>query len=239
MNPKAKCCSKTLVAKKMVMAATGLMLFGFLVGHMVGNLKIFQGIDAASGRYKIDVYAQFLRDVGFPLFAHGELLLYARLGLLAAFALHIASAVQVVLASRAARPQGYVVKEYLATNFAARTMWVSGLLILAYVGFHLLHFTTGQANFTGFEHGKVYANVYHAFRVWWVALFYIASMAVLSSHLFHGLWSLFQTLGICRQENLKIFQWVARAIAVGIFLGYAVVPVSILVGIVPPPMVGN
>ena len=222
----------------MVMAVTGLMLFGFLVAHMVGNLKIFQGIDIGSGRYKIDVYAQFLRDVGFPLFAHGELLLYARLGLLAAFGLHIASAVQVVLASRAARPQAYVVKEYLATNFAARTMWVSGLLILAYVGFHLLHFTTGQANFTGFEHGKVYANVYHAFRVWWLALIYVAAMAVLSAHLFHGLWSLFQTLGICRQENLKIFQWIARVIAVIIFLGYAAVPFAVLVGGVAPPVAG-
>ncbi len=214
---------RTSVGKKIVMAGTGLVLLLFVIGHMLGNLKIF------TGQKHFDEYAAFLRTVGEPLLPYSALLWIARIILLVAVTWHIAAAVQLTLMSRAAREVQYTRSERLAFSYASYTMRWGGVVILAFVIYHLLHFTFGTVHRT-FIHGKVYDNVVSGFQVWPVAIAYILAMVTLALHIYHGLWSSFQTLGI---NNPRYNSWrrpLARTLAVAIFIGYVSVPVAVLAG---------
>src|SRR6476659_2080068 len=155
----------TVVGKKVVMAVTGVVLVGFVVAHMVGNLKIFLGAQA------IDAYAVFLRTMGEPMFPNGALLWVARVVLLACVALHIIAAVQLTRMNWAARPQGYDTKRSIATTYAARTMRWSGVILVLFIVYHLLHLTAGAVGFQpgAFHDLSVYHNVVAGFSVWYVA----------------------------------------------------------------------
>lgn len=216
----------TMVGKKVVMAVTGLILVGFVIAHMAGNLKIFLGKEA------IDSYASFLRTMGEPLVPYETLLWGARLVLLTSVVLHVIAAVELTLINRAARPKAYETKRSIATSFAALFMRISGIVLALFVGFHLLHLTAGAVGFSPgvFHHLKVYDNVVAAFSVWYVALFYIVAMAALCLHLDHGIWSMFQTLGWNNAGISPGLRVVSRVAAVVVFAGFISVPVSVLAG---------
>ena len=222
------CCSqKTSISKKTVMAVTGLMLFGFVLAHLAGNLLIFGGPDALNG------YAQHLRDLG-------PLLWIARLVLLAAVLLHILTAVQLTLENKKARPVPYHRKQAIQTTYAARTMAFSGIIVLAYILYHLLHFTFGVTHpeishgVDSHGHHDVYRMVVLSFRQPVIALAYVAAMALLCLHLSHGFKSLFQSLGLNNEKLEPCLCKISRALAVLIFAGYSSIPLSVLLGFVKP-----
>jgi succinate dehydrogenase cytochrome b subunit len=216
----------TLVGKKVVMAVTGLVLVGFVIAHMLGNLKIFLGAEA------IDSYAVFLRTVGEPALPSGLVLWAVRVVLLACVALHITAAMQLTLMNRAARPHGYDTKRPIATTYAARTMRWSGVILALFIVYHLLHLTAGAVGFESgeFHHLSVYHNVVAGFSVWYVALFYIAAMACLCLHLSHGIWSMLQTLGLNNARATRALQTLSRVVALVVFVGFISVPVAVLAG---------
>ena len=216
----------TMVGKKVVMAVTGIVLVGFVIAHMLGNLKIFLGAQA------IDTYAAFLRTMGEPLFPYSVLLWVVRIVLLTCVALHITAAVQLTRMSRAARPHGYDTKESIATTYAARTMRWSAVIVVLFIVYHLLHLTGGVV---GWEPGQfrdlsVYHNVVAGFSVWYVSLFYIVAMAALCLHLDHGVWSLLQTLGWNNARTTSKLKTLSRVVALAVFVGFISVPVAVLAG---------
>lgn len=204
------------VLTKVVMAVTGLILVGFLVTHVASNLTIFSGPD------KINEYAAALRKV--PALLWG-----ARLVLLASAVLHIWSAWRLTQLARASRPVGYVQKRNRGSTFASRTMRLSGVLLLAFIVFHLLHFTTGTVH-PDFITGDVSANVIRGFQSTGVAIFYIVAMVAVGLHLAHGVWSVFQSLGVTNPRLQRIRQGLALVLAFGIAGGFALIPVAILIG---------
>jgi succinate dehydrogenase / fumarate reductase, cytochrome b subunit len=208
------------------MAITGIALIGFVIGHMLGNLKIFAGPD------EINAYSRFLREVGMPGVSYGQLLWLVRIVLLVCVALHITAAVQLTRMSRAARPIGYTAKRDVETTWGARTMRWGGVLLVAFIVFHLLHFTGGVVGFGAgqFKDLAVYQNVVAGFAVWPIALFYIVAMGALCLHLDHGIWSMLQTLGWNTARNEATLQTISRVIAIVVFLGFTSVPVAVMTG---------
>ena len=217
---------RTVIGKKIVMAVTGVVLIGFVIGHVVGNLKIFSGPDG------INAYSRFLREVGQPELGYGQLLWLVRLVLLLCVGLHITAAVQLTRMSRAARPVGYSVKRNVETTFAARMMRWGGVLLVLFIIFHLLHLTGGIVGFSAgqFKHLAVYQNVVAAFAVWPVAVFYIVAMCALCLHLSHGIWSMLQTLGWSTARNEAKLKLLSRVVAIVVFLGFTSVPVAVMAG---------
>jgi len=215
----------SLVGKKVVMAATGVILLGFVLGHMAGNLKVFQGPE------HFNAYAEGLRTVGAPFFGRGQLLWVARIILLAAVGLHIWAAWAVTRASWAARPEAYKRLDLIETTWAARTMRWGGVLIIAYVVYHLLDLTFGKAN-PGFVPGDVYHNLVASFQRAPVALAYIAAMLVLAFHMYHGIYSAFQTLGLNHPKYNRWRRGFAGLYTLVVTLGFIAVPVAVLAGVV-------
>jgi len=216
----------TMVGKKVAMAVTGIVLVGFVVAHMLGNLKIFLGAEA------IDAYAVFLRTMGEPLFPYRALLWGVRIVLLACVALHITAAVQLTRMNWAARPLAYDTKDSIATTYAARTMRWSAVILILFVVYHLLHLTGGVVGFQPgqFRDLSVYHNVVAGFSVWYVSLFYIIAMACLCLHLDHGIWSLLQTLGWNSARTTSTLRRLSRGVALVVFVGFISVPGAVLAG---------
>lgn len=205
------------------MAATGVILFAFVVGHMLGNLKVFQGPE------HFNDYAEGLRVVGAPFFGRGQLLWLVRLALLASVAVHIWAAWEVTRASWAARPVSYRRLAAAETTYAARTMRVGGVLIVLYVVYHLLDLTFGAAN-PAFAPGDAYGNLVASLQRPLVAAFYIVANVVVGLHVYHGLWSAAQTLGLHRVPTDRLRRGFAGAVAATVTLGYVLVPVAVLAG---------
>lgn len=224
------------IGKKFVVAGTGIVLFLFVVGHMIGNLKTFAGIDPESGLYKLDVYAHFLREIGHQMFGHGGFLWLVRIVLVACVLAHVVTVIQLRRLNNASKPVKYKVDGYQASTYAARTMWWGGLIIAAFIVFHILHFTTGHLHFQGFEHGAVYANVYKGFQVWYTVVIYLVALLALTFHLYHGVWSLFQTLGLEGPKRNRAIRLLAQVSAVVLFLGFISVPVAAFAGLMKAPV---
>lgn len=205
--------------KKAVMAVTGAMMFGFVLLHMAGNLQIFEGPD------QFNKYAQLLRTLPEALWA-------ARFVLLAAVAAHTVAAIQLALRNRRARPVAYSKKEAIASTYASRTMYWSGPIVLAFVIYHLLHFTFGVTGVPDFIEGDVYHNVVNGFQNPIIAAWYVVAMLLLCLHLRHGISSMFQTLGISHPRYTPWFKKAAALLAVVIFLGFISVPLSVVLGYV-------
>jgi len=213
---------QSTVGKKAVMAVTGFILFGFIVGHLLGNLQIFLPPE------KINHYSATLKSL--PALLWG-----ARITLLTAVTLHIWSSFQLWLLQRAARPVGYVKKANVNSTYASRTMIWSGPIILAFLIFHLLHFTFGAVHPGGpFDEHNVYNNVVTGFQVWPVSLFYIIAMIMLCYHLYHGLWSMFQSLGFSHPVYTPWLQRFAKLFAILIAAGNISIPVAVLAGFLKP-----
>lgn len=216
----------SVIGKKIVMAVTGAVLILFVIGHVVGNLKIF------GGPQEINAYSSFLRTVGYPEFGNGELLWAVRIVLLVCVTLHIVAATQLTQMNWRARPVGYEKRKNVETSLSARTMRWGGVLVAVFVVFHILHFTLGVVGFRPgqFVHLAVYQNVVAGFSVWPVAVFYIIAMGALCLHLDHGIWSMFQTLGWVSVENTRAVRAFSRVLALLIFAGFVSVPISVMAG---------
>jgi succinate dehydrogenase / fumarate reductase cytochrome b subunit len=217
MNQAVGYFSSTL-GKKVLMAVTGVILFGFVVGHMLGNLQIYLGAE------RLNHYGELLQ-------ANRPLLWTVRLVLLFSVGVHIVAAVQVWLRNRAARPIKYKIFRPPSVDYAARTMMWSGPIIAAFIVYHLLDLTVGVAN-PNYIRGDVYHNVVASFSNPLIAGFYVAANLLLAFHLYHGLWSLFQTFGWDHNR----FGWVRRALAVFfsvlIGAGNISIPLAVLTGVV-------
>jgi succinate dehydrogenase / fumarate reductase cytochrome b subunit len=205
---------RSTIGRKIVMAVTGLILVGFVAGHMTGNLLMYRGPEA------MNHYAEFLQGLGGLLWA-------VRAVLLVSVLLHIHSAFTLSRQARAARPAGYVELTPQVSTLSARTMRWGGVLLLGFLVFHILHFTTGTVH-PDFSRGDAYGNVVVGLRVPAAALFYIAAMLALALHLHHGVSSLFQTLGLNHPHLNPARRRLAVLLAVVVPVGFASIPVAVL-----------
>jgi succinate dehydrogenase / fumarate reductase cytochrome b subunit len=235
------------IGRKILMAVTGVILVGFVTGHLVGNLQIFAHPD------KINGYAHFLQSLGPALWI-------VRLGLLAAVAIHVWAAVSLTLESRAARgPEPYGVKRWIAASLASRYMRLSGVVVLAFIVYHLLHFTVGVAGAGTFKTAfpdyrmtetfsvlgfpivssgaavhDVYSMVFLGFASPLVSLFYIIAVGLLTVHLLHGFDSMFQTIGLRSGRWAKGLRTVTVLFCLAYFAGNLAIPGAIVSGLVKP-----
>jgi len=221
------------VGKKVLMAVTGVVFFGFVIVHMVGNLKIY------TGEAHFNDYAIFLRTVGDPAVPYEGVLWIFRVVLLACLGVHLTCALLVYLQSKRARKHGYYKKSDLSFAYASRTMRWGGVTILAFVVFHILHLTLGTVHpdFVGANHPQAYEhhvnayrNVIAGFRVWPVSVVYILAMIPLGWHIYHGLWSATQTVGLQYEIVVRCRRPLAAAVALLIVLGNISIPLSVLAG---------
>jgi succinate dehydrogenase / fumarate reductase, cytochrome b subunit len=214
------------IGKKAVMAITGLMLVGYVIAHMLGNLQIY-----SANRDQINTYAAFLHNPANVLLLWG-----ARAVLLAAVLLHITASVQLWLQNRAARPVGYVKKDDVPASYAARTMLWSGPIVGAFVVFHVLHLTVGAVLPLQDVGGiattpDVRANVIAGFQNYWISGFYIFAMILLCMHLYHGVWSMFQSLGVSHPSYTRKLKSLAAWLAILIAVGNCSIPIAVMTGV--------
>ncbi len=230
MNPILRFCSSS-IGRKWIVALTGLVLFGFVIGHLIGNLQIFLGSPEPINRY-----GAFLQGLG-------EVLWAIRFFLLAMLVLHIVFTVKLRAESRAARPAKYAVTNYKASSPPARWMLLSGLMVFCFIVYHLLHFTAqvpavnglGQ-NFETLHDAQGRHDVYRMMILGFsnpvASAFYVVAVALLALHLNHGIMSMFQTLGLNSGKVRPLWEKGGPALSWLIFLGYASIPVAVLTGIV-------
>ena len=208
------------IGQKVVMAASGLVLYAFVIGHMLGNLQIFLGREA------INHYSVFLREL-----LHGQGLWIARAGLLVAVALHVWMAVTLTLSNWAARPVGYREWQARESTYASRTMVWSGPLLALFISYHLAHLTLGVAG-QGFREGQVYDNLVLGFSNPFVSAFYVLAMLALGLHMYHGFWSLLQTLGLSHARWNALRRAASTVLACVVVAGNISIPVAVLAGVV-------
>lgn len=238
---------KSTIGRKVLMALTGLVLVGFVMGHMLGNLQIFLGAEA------INAYAYKLHEV-----LPSSALWAVRLFLLASVAIHIWAAVTLTLDNRRARPSGYDDDQVIQASYSSRTMRMSGVILLAFILFHLAHFTVRavpgmQYEETGvieqtevplvkkgepvLKNGEVVMTfnvndmMVSGFQVWWVSAFYVIATGLLCMHLAHGVSSMFQTVGLRNSLWRKRLDRLALAYGWVVFLGFAIIPIAVMGGV--------
>ncbi|MEK7316308.1 MAG: succinate dehydrogenase cytochrome b subunit [Candidatus Eisenbacteria bacterium] len=208
------------VGKKAVMAVTGLVLFGFVVVHMIGNLQAYIGPES------LNAYGLWLREL-----LHGTGLWIARGVLILAVILHVWAAVGLTIENRKARPVGYRQRRWEESTYASRTMVWSGPILALFIVYHLLHLTTGNVH-PNFVDGDVYHNFVSGFRVVPVSAFYILAMLGLGLHLYHGVWSMLQTLGLSHPRWNPLRAAFAGTITTVVVLGNVSFPIAVLLGII-------
>lgn len=220
---------RSSIGKKIIVAVTGLVLLGFVVGHLLGNLQIFLGPDW------INSYAEHLRNLG-------PLLWIIRAFLLVCVVLHIWFTIGLAIDNRRARPVAYAEKDYVKASFASRYMWLSGLVVLAFIIYHLAHFTFVVADPRlaalkpdPLNRHDVYSMMVYGFRNVIVSAFYILAMFLLMLHLTHGASSFLQSLGLNDKKLTPRLAWWGRLFAWLIFAGYTSIPVAVLLGLVQAP----
>lgn len=217
------------IAKKWIVALTAIVLIGYVFGHLAGNLQIFMGQE------KLNDYAEFLHSLGPMLWA-------VRIFLIFAFVVHIVTSIKLAAENRAARPEEYARRKNTRSTFASRTMVMSGLIVLCFVIYHLLHFTVRVApsEYATFEdplkRHDTYRMVVVGFQNPLIVLFYGLGVGLLCVHLSHGLSSFLQTLGLTGQRTLRPLQIGAQLVSVAIFVGYMCIPAAVLLGILKYPL---
>ncbi len=213
------------IGRKWIVGLTGVALVGFVTGHLLGNLQIFLGQEA------INKYAAALQSLG-------EILWVIRFGLLAVVLAHIYFTIQLTRENRAARPVKYAVSGYRASTRASRTMIVSGLILICFIVFHLLHFTAQKVDvsFADLHDAQGRHDVYRmmilGFKNVWASAFYIVGMFLLCQHLSHGIVSFPQTLGLKTKSTSTFWQKLGPLWAWGVFVGYVSIPVAVLTGFI-------
>ena len=212
------------LGKKYLMAISGLILFLFVIVHMLGNLQVYLGAEA------MNRYAHFLKS-------NPELLWPVRAVLFVSVIVHIVTALQLAAENRAARHIPYQTRKLVGASFASRTVVISGLVLFAFIVYHLLHFTLGVTNPDFMQlrdasgHHDVYGMVVQGFKDPLVSGFYIISMGLLCLHLSHGVGSLFQSLGLRNKANTNAILKFARVAAVIVFIGNCSIPITIVAGV--------
>lgn len=213
------------IGKKVIVAVTGTIMVLFLVGHMLGNLQVFAGRGPTSETTKLNEYAELLRfEIG--------VLWAIRIALLSTVMLHVATVIRLRSENSSARNQNYAVRHYQKANAFSRSMFWGGLAILAYIVYHILHLTMGVAHAGLFVPGEVYENVIRSFQNPLIAGVYVIATVCLYLHLFHGTVSLFQTLGVSHPRHLELVRKLGHGLAAVIVLGFASVPIGVLLGVV-------
>jgi len=221
----------TALGKKYAMAISGIALMGFVLFHMIGNLKMYFGAS------DLNEYAEFLKKLLYPLAPKESVLWILRLGLIGMLALHLHAAWSLTVLNRKARPVRYQsARDYEEATLASRSMRLSGIVVLLFIVWHLLDLTFGVVNTIGadgeFVRAEVYANVVRSFERWPVAIFYIVANLLLGLHLSHGAWSIFQSLG---WNNPRFNAWrvaFARGFAAVVVIGNVSFPIAVLTGVV-------
>ncbi len=208
------------VGKKVVMAVTGIIGIGFVLGHMAGNLQMFKGPGSAQAMHE---YAVLLRKTG-------GLLWIIRGVLVGAVALHVTAAMQLWARNKMARPVPYGAQKAQVSTLASRTMRAGGIILLAFIVFHIADMTLGLG-VPGFVHLDPYNNLRNGFSRWWAVAFYVIAMACLGLHLFHGAWASLRTLGARRPSAAPLHRNLAIVIAVVAALGFAAVPIGAALGL--------
>lgn len=218
---------KSSIGRKFVMALTGIFLLGFVIAHMIGNLQIFLGAEA------INSYAEHLEEMPYLLWP-------ARIFLLVTLSLHVVSAISLAIQNKNARPIAYSHQSTIQASYASRTMVMSGVIILAFIIFHLAHFTFGRihpefAELADIEgRHDVYSMVILGFQDKTVSAIYIFAMTLLCLHLSHGISSFFQSIGLSNQKSQEKFKKLAKLIALAIFVGNTSIPIASMLGILQP-----
>lgn len=217
---------RSSIGKKALMAITGVVWIGYVIMHMYGNLKVFQGPE------HFREYAEGLRNLGAPIFGHLHLLMVARVILVASLVLHVWAALSLYLLARAARPASYASRKVVQANYPSLTMRYGGVLILLFVVFHLMQLTWGVPGVSrDFILGDPYHNVIRTFQSWPVVVVYLLALVALGFHLFHGTWSMFQTLGLNNDDWDGAIRGLAWIIAIVVPVGFAVVPIAVQFGL--------
>ena len=221
---------RSSIGKKAIMALSGLIGIGFLVLHMYGNLKIFEGPEY------FNAYAAGLRSLGAPLFGYSHLLWIARLVLLAAVILHVVMAYQLTRQDLGGRPRQirYAVKKDVQATYASRTMRWGGVLLLLFIIYHIMNLTLGVVGYgsDGFHPEDAYGNVINSFSNPLATIFYVIAMLALGLHLYHGFWSMFQTLGLNSYRTDRLLRILAGLVSAVLTLGFIAVPLAVLFGVV-------
>jgi succinate dehydrogenase cytochrome b subunit len=216
---------RSSIGKKTIMALTGLIGIGYVILHMIGNLKVFLGEQAFND------YARFLRTFGEPVLPYSTVLWIIRLVLLGAVALHITAAYQLTRMDWAGRPVRYARKKDVQATFASRTMRWGGVILFLFIIYHIAHITLGIVH-PDFQEGNAYHNFVVAFQVWWVTIIYVAAMLALGLHVYHGFWSLFQTLGLNSRAYTQLLRGLALLIALVLVVGFLSGPLGVLFGVI-------
>jgi len=211
----------TTIGKKAAMAVTGIVLYGFVIAHMLGNLQVFMGPEQLNG------YAKKLHDLG-------PLLWVMRGVMLVSFVTHVVTVLQLTTRTSAARSIGYRVKKNLATTYAAMTMKWGGIFLACFIIFHLAHFTIPGSGMGVYQHDStnLYVNVINGFKVPWITGIYVVAQIFLGMHLYHGAWSLLQTLGFNHPKYNERRKLIAQAIGVAVAAGNIAMPVAVVAGLV-------
>jgi succinate dehydrogenase / fumarate reductase, cytochrome b subunit len=218
---------RSSIGKKALMALTGLVWIGYVVAHMYGNLKAFQGSE------HFNEYAEGLRYLGAPIFGYLHLLTVARIGLVAAILIHIWAAWSLYVMAREARPTSYASRRVVQANYASVTMRYGGVVILLFVIFHLAHLTWGISPVhPDYIRGDAYHNLIIGFSSVPVVIIYLIALAALALHLYHGTWSMFQTLGLNDSNWDGAYRALALLLAIVVPLGFAIVPLAVQFGFI-------
>lgn len=220
------------LGKKILVATTGMVLALYVVLHALGNLKALQGPNG-DGPAAIDEYAEFLREIGGPAIPASGFLWAFRVVLIAALVIHVVGVSQLIARNRAARPDGN--PPVIQRSLASRTMAVSGFILLAFIVFHVLQFTTLTIQPTPLAEGEVYANLYGAFQELWLVVLYVAVMGILFFHLRHALWSLVQTMGWEKPNRNPTVRRAATGLALFVCVAFAAIPILFFAGAMPEP----
>jgi succinate dehydrogenase / fumarate reductase cytochrome b subunit len=221
------------IGKKVLVAASGAILALYVVVHALANLKVFQGAGGAEA--PIDAYAEWLRTFGRPAVPREGVLWVVRAVLLLALVIHVVGVIQLAGRNYEARPPGNRATPRLRRTWASRTMLLTGVLLLAFIVFHVLQFTTATIQATPVIAGDVYANLYDAFHEWYFVLIYVGSMALLFLHLRHGIWSATQTIGIDKPNRNRTFRRFATGTAFAVAVAFAAVPLAFWTGVLAEP----
>ena len=217
---------RSAIGKKWVMAVTGIMLLGFVLVHMIGNLKVF----LSAG--EVDQYGEWLRTILEPALPRTVFLWILRVGLIGAFFLHITSAYQLTRMNHAARPVKYKGgRTYVAADFASRTMRWTGIIIGLFLVYHLADLTWGTLN-PHFVRGAPYENMVQSFNKWYIAAIYIVANIALGIHIFHGAWAMFHSLGLNNPSYNRARRYFATGFAALITVGNVSIPIAVLTGAV-------
>ncbi|CAN5555450.1 succinate dehydrogenase cytochrome b subunit [soil metagenome] len=224
---------RSSVGKKVIVALTGSVLVIYVVLHVLGNLKSFQG-NGGAGEPAIDSYAEFLRTVGSPVIPHSGILWAIRALLIFCLFIHVTGVIQLSRRNRAARPEGHPAPVQQRT-LASRTMLVGGLFLLAFIVFHILQFTTGTIEPSRWTSGEVYSNLHNTFTSPVFVVIYALAAFALGMHLRHAVWSFFQTGGWDKPNRNPTIRRTATFISTAVAVGFAAVPIAFWTGVMPDP----